>query len=537
MSRVYTLLLFLIMVLLAPQWGWGQKYETIDGIKYTIIEEPEVARFSYKDKEPYLFNVPTEDGAWVKYRGNKDNGRLICTFHTKDGALNGAFILRASGSVQHYNFENNQLQGNCTFFDYQTNAVLATGYYTRHKKDNAWVYYDKKGKVKEKGTYRNGKKVGKWMTWYEDGKVSKEVNYNQQQGAYIAWYRNGTKKEEGAYLNNKRNGVWKQWYNDGALKAVYVYAMNKHADTAITYYANGQVSAKTPYVDGRHHGVARAWSAKGILTSEVLYKRGRKDGVATTWTHAGNLYRKTSYKEGKEHGIRTEWYICDSTCTNHDKHKYAEVPFEEGRHNGEYKEWHTNGELKTQGYFSGSEEEGLWSSWNEEGVLIGEMNYYEGKLHGEHVKRHGNQKVKVVLNYEKGRIVPGNYTFYHANGNKAQEGYIQSAPHQNQPLFEGAWTFYYENGKKQAKGIFKPGNNGMMCGNMYVHIKKGAWTYWHPNGKVMAQGKYEYKPPIGAFSRVEANRKGDWKFYDSNGDAIAKLREDELPITQPGMPD
>lgn len=108
---------------------------------------------------------------------------------------------------------------------------------------------------------------------------------------------------------------------------------------------------------------------------------------------------------------------------------------------------------------------GLWKYWSEAGTLIAEEHYTMSGIRTGVWKTWSNSGVlSTEINFSAGTAV-----YYHANGQKAEEGGI---------------------------------NTDMQ------HI--GTWKGWHENGTLNYEGAFD----------SNGNKIGQWKFYDSMGNSI-----------------
>ena len=87
----------------------------------------------------------------------------------------------------------------------------------------------------------------------------------------------------------------------------------------------------------------------------------------------------------------------------------------------------------------------------------------------------------------------GTYTFWYANGQKAQQGKLINRKK------EDLCTTWYENGIKEQEGMFKN------------DLAEGLWYTWYPNGKLMMKGYF-----------LHDKEDGLWEGYDENGKKVGE---------------
>lgn len=105
---------------------------------------------------------------------------------------------------------------------------------------------------------------------------------------------------------------------------------------------------------------------------------------------------------------------------------------------------------------------GTWKYWTETGVLIAEEHYTTSGIRTGVWKTWTNSgTLSTEINFSAGTAV-----FYHANGQKAEEGGINS-----DMQHIGTWKGWHENGTLNYEGTFD--NNGN---------KTGAWKFYDKDG-------------------------------------------------------
>lgn len=108
---------------------------------------------------------------------------------------------------------------------------------------------------------------------------------------------------------------------------------------------------------------------------------------------------------------------------------------------------------------------GMWKYWTESGVLIGEEHYTMSGIRTGVWRTWTNEGVlSTEMNFSAGTAV-----FYHANGQKAEEGGINAE---------------------------------------LQHT--GQWKGWHENGNLNYEGSFDNS----------GHKTGQWKFYDAQGNSV-----------------
>ena len=211
--------------------------------------------------------------------------------------------------------------------------VMADGIVDKKgKRQGAWKYYFKNGKIKVSGNYRNGRRVGKWEFHYENGKMEQSGNYNKK---------------------GRPEGEWKWYYENGNLLREEILINGKLDGNYTEYAQDGTIIAKGLYVDGLKEG--KWYFHLGDIIEEGNYKADLKDGE---WNHKYDSETKQftgTYVDGDEHGLHIYYY--------------------------------SNGKIKMQGEYSMGKRHNTWKFYDEDGILrttityrLGEEQKIDGRL-------------------------------------------------------------------------------------------------------------------------------------------------------------
>lgn len=126
---------------------------------------------------------------------------------------------------------------------------------------------------------------------------------------------------------------------------------------------------------GQRHGRLMRWHRRGTKRTELMFVWGKVHGYLRHWHSDGTPSFETAYLDDREHGIRTEWY--------RNGQKSLQVAVVNGMNEGEQRAWHENGQLREVALVHHDKYQGLVKGWTKDGLLWGELNYRDGKLHGE----------------------------------------------------------------------------------------------------------------------------------------------------------
>lgn len=197
----------------------------------------------------------------------------------------------------------------------------------------------------------------------------------------------------------------------------------------------------------------------------VVDMAGKKQGKWKKTDEQGTCVYVGQFKDDKPYGIFTYF--------DTDGKKMTEVNFLNGGPVAYGKMYSVSGKLQAQGKYVNHEKDSTWTFYTEDGLLLSQEIYKNGKKEGKSVT------------YFPGTKQPAEITYY-KNG-----------------LQDSAWVEYYEDGKKKGEGSYKDGNyNGRavwyfqdgkinIIGNYVNGLKDGNWVYyWLNPDKNMA---YEVK--------------------------------------------
>ena len=365
-----------------------------------------------------------------------------------------------------------------TYFD-NTEIKMSEGYLTDGQQHGKWIYYYKNGKVYREAEFYMGVINGRVTYYWENGKIQSDgyIYNNKLNGSYKEYYEDGTLAKEGKYFDNKKDSVWQTFNIVGRLK------LRENCEKGLCKVIEAFDNSGSQMVkDG--FGKFKDYFPDGkTVREEGNYKNGLKDSLWITYFENKNTASKITYKDGIPTGRIFTFYESGAKKS------------EEHAENGEYLLWYENGKLKTKGLVKNSLREDKWSSFNQNGDLLSEINYQNGEKNGHAIWYRldtSNKKKPVMLkDYEgdfKNGVQTGHWIYYQADGTKGNEGeYVDGK-------MSGLWTWYYEGGKVWKKGIYKNGE------------KNGEYTVYFENGNVYYTGNF-----------VNGKEEGFWKRYFENG--------------------
>jgi len=156
----------------------------------------------------------------------------------------------------------------------------------------------------------------------------------------------------------------------------------------ITYHSNGQKKVESYYKNGKLDSVYREWTKDGRIKIEGFYNDGKRIGTWLSWDRSvGNKnLEETLYQEGKKKsGYAFMSFHDDSLNKMNEKFiEYGTVT------KVKQLSWHRNGKLARERFYSGSKMDSTDTSWDEQGNLVVESRFKDGKYHGKHTNWYSN---------------------------------------------------------------------------------------------------------------------------------------------------
>jgi antitoxin component YwqK of YwqJK toxin-antitoxin module len=136
----------------------------------------------------------------------------------------------------------------------------------------------------------------------------------------------------------------------------------------------------------------------GKIASKGKYKNDMKEGNWVEYNYDGTIYNSCNYKADLLHGEFRQ-YDENGRLSSIINHENGEKIFNDG----ELITYQSNGAIESKCFYKNGKLEGIktYSSWNN-GVVIKEENYINGKLNGLLIERRGNGEIWRTQNYLNG---------------------------------------------------------------------------------------------------------------------------------------
>ena len=188
---------------------------------------------------------------------------------------------------------------------------------------------------------------------------------------------------------------------------------------------------------------------------------------------------------------------------------------------GLFQRFYSDGKLNVQGAYRLDRPVGVWSWWNEDGILVRRVRYdgdfqelLFGKDNNSPNTKFSNPAGRVtaqgLLKHDKGH---GQWRYWFDTGQlKAQGKFVTGVP-------DGRWVTLYADGqiksiREYRLGILHgkfmlafPSGQEKVEGRMEQGMKVGLWRYWYASGQQKSEGGY-----------LNDREDGLWRFWNENGE-------------------
>ena len=334
--------------------------------------------------------------------------------------------------------------------------------------------------------------------FYTDGTVSSEGSMlkGQPQGLWKSYYTDGKIKSVAQWENGKREGLTIFLTSDSLLIKTIEYSNDLKNGYVIEYDSLENVLYKLPYKNDTLHGVAHYYYPNGTVKEEVVFVNGVKQGVKHVYDeYDGRLIEIVRFENDSVSSVSA----INQLNVNNQKHGY-------------WQETNEQGKLVREGSFIDGKEHGTFRVYDKYGKVVLLENYQLGKLVDKanftslyiQTKYHDNGKLHIQGPLKDG-LKTGTHAIYDTLGN-----YLYSEVYRNDTLtskgkmnslgeYDSLWLYYYSNGLLKGSGEYVKGN------------KQGKWKFYYPNGKLIQEGNYREDLPH-----------GNWTWYYANGQLKAE---------------
>lgn len=312
--------------------------------------------------------------------------------------------------------------------------------------------------LREEGEYDMGEKVGTWEFYSDREELEKTIFY-QDQEVIVTEYKGAFRKEYSLSVEDEtKDGYCKEYiedelvvegkYDEGHKTGTWIYYLDgeKYLEESYdsgnlreqTIYREQKPYSKQSFQNGQKNGWYFKFYESGDTSVKKFYADGKLENYTTYFTEDGTISFKGQYKNGQAEGIHRQYYD-DGTL------RY-ELSYQNDNLHGDAKYYYDNGNLmvhfnakeglpvdivKLQSYKGEAVERddllksgnGLMLFYHDNGALRKELNFKDGKFHGEQKAYFSNGDLDYLENYTHGEV-NGKCESYYSNGLLDEKGEV-----------------------------------------------------------------------------------------------------------------
>lgn len=399
-------------------------------------------------------------------------------------------------------YEEKDRQGNVreSYSYYDRDTYLKSGQKSAHFSGNKLLHgtyseYNSRGQLVEEITYSLGRKNGTSKR-FSGAYLSSQTEFvMDRQVKFTAFYPDGTKKWEQDYDDKGGLQASRSYWGvgDKVMESVRIDGSDGEgllSGLFQSFWDNGNQGVRSAFVGLSptetindktilrfRHGPWLSLYKNGKVKESGQCERGKMRGRWEYFNESGQAVRALVYDAEAEIVEDEVWtYWENGTLKEHKSSK------ERGRvivlNN-----FHQNGKQERHQASRDGELEGLYSAWNDEGIVVLEGSYNSGAREGLWVEAYADGKPKEKALYSKGEY-NGEYISYWSNGKTQSRGLLKSG------LREGKWEFFRETGTHEMSGSCAANRRQ---GVWVFYDQKGKRSYWQEfrNDEVLRQGSYD----------------------------------------------
>ena len=407
--------------------------------------------------------------------------------------------------------------------------------------DSVWVFYAQTGEKSMEISYLKGKKHGLRKQYINDETIVEEWKEDTLINAIQAFYLTGELKRITPLFEGKPHGLEKEFNKEGLVIAVSKYFagilgkrefINRTDKFGLKqgnwkyFWENGNMKMEGTYQNDKKKGYFKYYDESGNFKYVEKYdndnliadaQETRQMDVRTVYHSNGKPAITATYYKGVPEGIRREFdesgKVIKGYVFANGILRYEGVTDEDGKRQGFWKEYYPTSELKSQGYYTNSNQEGEWKFYFEDQRIEVEGRYKNGKKEGAWYWYYPNGALLQEENWSEGKL-DGAFVEYNENGEITAKGeYLEGTE-------EGEW--FYIQGHAIEKGIYYDGMRTGLWTTKWLENKNliseieydqnlfhGKHTIYYANGKIRESGKYS-----------GGERVGVWQLFDEEGELI-----------------
>ncbi|MCA8915188.1 MAG: toxin-antitoxin system YwqK family antitoxin [Planctomycetes bacterium] len=184
------------------------------------------------------------------------------------------------------------------------------GQYVAGNQVGVWRAWHANGRPASESEYSDGKPVGTWTEWHSNGVKALQGSYvdGKKDGEWRTWHTNGAFASSEKFDKGEPVGDWNTWYDDGKTKSHGLYLDGLRADRWVIYHDNGVEERSEVWKDGILDGETFGNFRNRQRSFEGTWKGGKRSGTWTWWYINGEKAKEGAFEDGLESGEWTEWH-------------------------------------------------------------------------------------------------------------------------------------------------------------------------------------------------------------------------------------
>ena len=191
-----------------------------------------------------------------------------------------------------------------------------------------------------------------------------------KEGPYVKSYENGKKKYQGQFKNDKPYGTFTYYFNTGDTSAIVEYSDNGIIANTTTYYKSGNIMAEGVYLNKKKEGNWKYFidEDKNPIISSETYKDGTLEGESITYyPDNGQPAEVIVYSNDKKNGKLFKYFQDGILMT--------ESYYVDGKPHGAFLHYHPDGELQIRGNYHYGVQSDNWDYYDENGKRVSEEEF------------------------------------------------------------------------------------------------------------------------------------------------------------------
>jgi antitoxin component YwqK of YwqJK toxin-antitoxin module len=229
-------------------------------------------------------------------------------------------------------------------------------------------------RVREQGTYKEGRRDGHVKGCHPDGSVAFEGDFRDgvPVGELVQNYPGGARAIVSHVEGGLMQGDRLDYFPGGALRSRTTMDAGRRQGEAVSFHENGQVALRGRFEADVPVGEWQAFDPHGVLLSRTVY-----------WTSAGAPagYLETAQDGEGRISVQTRMLIADKDFLERVTMWYPNgqeaglVEYRNGLREGRDVSWDAEGGKRCEGSRAADLREGVWTTWDESGVVLSRERY------------------------------------------------------------------------------------------------------------------------------------------------------------------